>query len=256
MNSDRRVVLALIGVTASLALARPLSGRAATRLLSQDKFESDGRVRPYRGNTVICHFDQQGDDANTFHALLDIYRELPIQGFSSKYAILPPSSYHMTVFVGANDPERTPGLWPEGVPLDAPIETCNRILAERLRAHRVGAVAPIRMRVDQRPIARDTTALTIRLVPFDDAEELKLRRLRDQLSDILKIKAPTHGCYRFHTTLGYPIRPLEPREQAEFVSCLSRWHAMVAERVPGIVLGQPEYCTFEDMFAFDRQFYI
>lgn len=70
------------------------------------KFDADGRVRPFAGNTVVCHLPQQGEHADAFEAMLDIYREAPSHPFMRKVALLPPSSYHMTVMGGANDTPR------------------------------------------------------------------------------------------------------------------------------------------------------
>ena len=81
--------------------------------------------------------------------------------------VLPPSSYHMTIFGGANNSERKPGLWPASIPLDSPIEECTQILGERLEKAQLGPIAPIRMHVDlSEPAARETP-FTIRLVPID-----------------------------------------------------------------------------------------
>ena len=97
------------------------------------KFGRDGRVIPFPGNTIICHLDQQGDRAACFDALLDIYREAAGVPFMTKVTMLPPSSYHMTVFGAADDFNRRPGDWPNGVPLDMPIKECHRVVADRLR---------------------------------------------------------------------------------------------------------------------------
>lgn len=246
--------MSVIGASTVTGIAPALAG-SSRNLLSQDKFYPDGRVAPFRGNTIICHLPQQGENSGFFDALLDIYRETPRHGFARKLTMLPPSSYHMTVFVGANDRERTPGLWPEGVSLDAPIEECDRTLADRLRAAPIGDLAPIRMRVNPAEPAPGTRPLALRLLPLDEAEDRKLRALRDRLSDILRIRAPDHDRYRFHTTLAYQIEPLSSEEQADFLASMSRWQRMVADRAPVLSLGQPEYCVLNDMFAFKRQFY-
>src|SRR6202012_873617 len=89
------------------------------------KFFANGRVRPFAGNTIICHAPQQGDGAGYFNALLDIYRDAVVLPYAKKIALTPPSSYHVTIFGGANDQERKPGLWPKAMPLDASMAECN-----------------------------------------------------------------------------------------------------------------------------------
>lgn len=220
------------------------------------KFYSDGRVRPFRGNTIVCHVDQQGPNSAFFEALLDIYRQFPSLRSAPKITALPPSSYHMTIFGGANHPERRPGLWPASIPLDTPIEECTRILGERLKKAGLGSVAPIRMRVDKSDAAEGEKPFTIRLLPIDDLENHRLRTLRNRLSEILEIRAPDHDAYRFHVTLAYLIRALDQEEQREFRAAYIAGHKEIAQRCPIIELNSPEYCSIEDMFHFKRLLYL
>lgn len=265
MGRDRRAFLGLIGgaaglaATPGLALARPQDQGRPDSEFAPDvgrKFHPDGRVHRFDGNTVICHLDQQGPNATLFDVLLDIYREAPAHRFMDKVTLLPPSSYHMTIFGGANDPDRRPGAWPADLPLDLPMAECDRVLGDRLRAFRLEADLPLRMKVDLSEPGPGERPLTLRLLPYDDAENAKLRRLRDRLADTLAIHAPGHDTYRFHVTLGYLIRWLTPGEQTAFRDALAGWREGVAAACPVIELGAPEYCTLKDMFAFSRQFYL
>lgn len=220
------------------------------------KFRADGRVMPFRGNTIISHLPQQGPGSEFFDTLLEVYRELPAHAFSRKITALPPSSYHMTLFGGANDSDRRPGLWPADLPLDLPMAECDRILGERLKAFDLDCELPFRMRVDLAEPPPAERPLTIRLVPLDGAEDAKLRRLRSRLSDVLGIRAPGQDAYRFHVTLAYLYRWLTPEEDRAFRAVLAGWRDRLAKACPVIALGAPEYCLLEDMFAFKRQFYL
>jgi hypothetical protein len=220
------------------------------------KFNADGDVVQFAGNTVICHLEQQGEKAACFNALLDIYRDAISHPFMRKVTLLPPSSYHMTVFGAANNAERVAGLWPRNVPLDLPIAECHKIIADRLRTFKTNVSLPIKMRVDLAEPGPEERPLTLRLLPLDEAENKRLRMLRDRLSDATGVRTPGHDAYRFHITLGYLFEWLEPSENEAFRSTLRQWCEMVATRVPVIELGAPEFCTFEDMFAFHRQFYL
>ncbi len=221
------------------------------------KFAVDGRVIPFVGNTIICHLPQQGEHSEAFDALLDIYRDMPAEGWIRKVTATPPSSYHMTVFGGADDKERHYPLWPAGMPLDLPMERCNQILAERLKGFRLGAdVPPYRMRVNLEEPPAQETPLTIRLLPADASTEHRLRHLRDQLSIVTGIRDIDHDTYRFHITLGYQFQPLTDEEHQAYRAALARWKADLVRKVPIITLGPPEYCVLEDMFAFKRQFYL
>lgn len=220
------------------------------------KFSPDGRILPFPGDTIICHVPQQGPGSQMFDALLDIYRRLPEQAFFHKLTLLPPSSYHMTVFGGADDADRKPGLWPSDLPLDMPMAECDRILGERLSKFELDCALPLRMRVDFRDPPPQERPLNIRLVPYDAAEDAKIRRLRDRLAEVTKIRAPGHEAYRFHVTLAYLIRWLTPAEQAAYRKALLAWREEVDRRCPVIEFGAPEYCILPDMFAFKRQFFL
>lgn len=256
LSPDRRGLLGLLGAGLAASSVTPSLAREGVPPDVGRKFYPDGRVKRFDGNTIICHLDQQGPNATFFNVLLDIYRETPRHTFMRKVTLLPPSSYHMTIFGGANDPDRRPGLWPSDLPLDMPMQACTEALGARLRAVQFGFDQPFRMKVDVREPKADERPLTIRLLPFDDAEERRLRNLRNQLSDILKIRAPRHDEYSFHITMGYLIHWLNSAEQISFRQSLKTWREAVAEACPVIKLGAPEYCVLKDMFAFERQFYL
>lgn len=260
MTADlgRRELLGLMGATGAALAASPTWARRDTAYTSEvgRKFYPDGRVHPFRGNTIICHVDQQGPNSAFFEAVLDFYRQFPALPFARKMSSLPPSSYHMTIFGGANDPDRRPGVWPRSLPLDTPIEECTRILGARLRKAGIGNVTPIRMRVDTCPPSPDETPLTIRLLPLDQAERLKLAKLRDRLSQVLEIRAESHDSYRYHVTVAYLITKMDTEERRAFREFYAALHTEIARRCPVIEFGQPEYCSLEDMFHFRRIFTI
>ena len=115
------------------------------------KFDIGGRVRAFAGNTIICHLEQQNGGYDVFNNFLDFYRSLPTLDFSSKIAALPPSSYHMTVFGGANDQSRQLNLWPSDVSLQAPMDECNEHFYEKLKSFHTRLQTPIRM-VDRKSV--------------------------------------------------------------------------------------------------------
>lgn len=216
------------------------------------KFNADGTVRPFAGSTVICHLDP----ASPIHRMLSqVQDEARAAPFMRKFTLLPGSSLHMTVLPGVDDEHRKPPLWPEGVAADAPIETCNAWCADQLRGLRTGV-----RRIHMRPLpVGDPEAVadfTVLLEAASSAEEHRLRRLRDQLSTALHIRAPGHDTYRFHITLGYQIDWLTAAEADAFVAAQTRWMERVRAAAPRFALGRPEFCVFKDMFAFDRQFHL
>lgn len=259
IDLGRRDVLGLLGATAAMTVApaaKAATGGASKSSMLSDKFFADGRVRPFAGNTIICHLPQQGEDAACFNALLDIYRAARSWEFANALTMLPPSSYHMTVFGGANDRPRSRATWPADLPFDLPISNCHKILGDRLRDFRIGVDMPIRMTVDHDRISDDPKTLAIRLVPLDASEAAKLKVLRARLAETMRIVPPTLASYEFHITLGYLIRPVNAAHRIALERMKKEWHQAIVAEAPVIALGQPEYCTFDDMFAFSRQFYL
>jgi len=255
-DATRRNWIALGGsALAGLSLLAPMAPVLATPRTVGHKFLANRQVHAFAGNTVICHVPQQDAGFAAFDALLDIYREFPAQAFMEKVAVLPPSSYHMTVLGCADDEHRTAGVWPRDVPTDATMAQCDAALAGKLALFDLGCALPLRMRVDTQR-AGPTEGLRIEMVPVDAAEEAKLRRLRDRLSEATGIRAPDHDSFTFHLSLGYLVADLTADERKAFEAARRRWHADLARKVPVWNLGAPEFCTFRDMYAFRRRFYI
>lgn len=248
----------LFGVTAA-ASASFLEAAAAVAPAVDGgrKFMADGRVRGFAGNTLICHLPQQGADSAAFNALLDIYRTASNYPFLANATLLPPSSYHMTIFGGANDQGRgKPGQWPQGVPADLPLEACHRLMAERLKGFRSGLTLPIRMTVDLAAPTPEGGAITLPLLPVDAAQSQQLRVLRRRLSEATGIRISDPDTYGFHISLAYWIKPLTPEQAEAFDRAHRQWRATLSKAAPVIALGAPEFCVFKDMFAFERQFYL
>lgn len=214
------------------------------------KFRPDGTARPFAGNTVICHIPQQDrfrDDTAALHdALLQ-------SSFVHKLAILPTESYHMTVYSGSNDQNRAHSSWPGGVPPDAPIEQCNRIMIERMKAFHFDGPYPLRVRVDVPRTMSHGRASTLRMEGADPASERTLRALRDRLADVYKFRAPDHDTYGFHITIAYTMADFNAAEMAEYRSILRPTLDRLTEATPVLELGLPEYCTFRDMYRFDTE---
>ncbi|NCH90086.1 DUF1868 domain-containing protein [Cronobacter dublinensis] len=67
------------------------------------KFSSSESPLPFADNTYLGHLKQQGQGFKTFNTILNVYRVLPESRFFRKMAVIPSSSYHITLFVGVNE---------------------------------------------------------------------------------------------------------------------------------------------------------
>ncbi|MFC5430525.1 DUF1868 domain-containing protein [Paraburkholderia denitrificans] len=213
------------------------------------KFNIDGSVRRFPGNTIICHIPML---TVLSRGLMTVRDRVRISPFGHKFTFLPPSSYHMTVFDCMLDERRGPGHWPKDLPADASINDGTKFLVERLRTLDLLIDAPFRIRIGSSGIQTSLTSLT--LVPEPESEQ-RLRALRDAMSERFGITAPDHATYLFHTTVSYPIEELDDETPCYRVLWLDVV-AELAERIGTFELGAPEFCTFNDMFAFETHCFI
>lgn len=92
------------------------------------KFNPDGSVRAFAGNTVICHVPQQ---SRLLDSIVALGHALRSSSFGPKLAGLPDDSYQVTILGGPNDQDRNAYGWPSDIPVSTSIAECNRIIRER-----------------------------------------------------------------------------------------------------------------------------
>jgi hypothetical protein len=212
------------------------------------KFHADGTPRPFAGNTVICHLPQQ---SKLRDAITRIHDDFVKHSFAHKLGILPPDSYHMTIYPGAEDQERN--SWPADVPRNASMQECTRIVLERMKKFRLQCELPLRMRIDSEKTIGSPTAGALQLVGADEAEERKLRTLRDRLVEAFRFRDVDHDKYEFHIMLAYQLDQFTDKERSEYRSILQRRLPLIMAAYPILEWGIPEFCTFTDMSRFDIQ---
>ncbi|NQW09840.1 MAG: DUF1868 domain-containing protein [Alphaproteobacteria bacterium] len=209
------------------------------------KFEINGRVRRFAGNTVICPVPPASP---LMAALIALQDGLKVGSFARCFAFLPPSSFHMTLFEGVNDSERLTERWPTDLPLDTPLDQVTTAFRNRLDG--LTLPEPFRLTPEWLSCSPRGGSVLV-LAGAGEIAERALRAARDALSQRLIMTKPNHAGYRFHITLSYQIAWLS-EEQADD---LGRAQTILVDRfrasVPEIVIGPPVFCTFEDMTRFD-----
>ncbi|WP_187143121.1 DUF1868 domain-containing protein [Terriglobus albidus] len=214
------------------------------------KFNPDGTPRPFAGNTVICHLPVQSAMRD---AMATLHQELKRASYHTKLGLTSTDSYHMTIFPGANDLDRSAYGWPSYVPSDAPIEVCTRMVGERIAKKQFACQLPLRVRVDQEYTINYPMACSLRLVGADAEEGRKLRSLRDQLAEVFGFRLRDHAEYQFHMTMSYQMVPFTAEERSAYRDLMRVHIKRIAEAVPVLELGIPEFCSFPDMFRFEPQ---
>jgi hypothetical protein len=261
MNPMRRLLLLNASILAcgtavaaakSLPTMRPSDSTAPYPSEVDRKFTASGDALPFRGNTMLSHIPLGTTASN---ALIAVRNTINCRSFSHCLAFTPPSSYHMTVIQGADDAVRKPGFWPADLPLNTPLADCTAHFERKLANFQLDCALPFRMRIVDFSAHRDSGA-TVRLEPADAAENKKIRGLRDRIADLLEIRAPGHEQYGFHVTLAYLVNWMNEAQTEEYLSVQPDCLKFLQKTTPVLELGAPEFCTFNDMNAFDMQFLV
>lgn len=176
----------------------------------------------------------------------------------------------MTVFEGVCDGVRDGGsqgerkrgememgkgvYWPVGLRADASLEECTALFERKLKGFDLGeAGPPYKLRVAG--FSRLEVGIGVAVECVGEEERKRVRDLRNRLAGVLGIRHPVHEVYGFHVSLAYLLRHLSLEQERELREVLD---GFLEEGGRGMEfeLGRPEFCIFEDMFAFERVFYL
>ncbi|KAL4874989.1 RNA ligase/cyclic nucleotide phosphodiesterase [Aspergillus karnatakaensis] len=222
------------------------------------KFSADGTVQRYPGNTTVCHIPADSPLQPLLHTTYNALNTHP--RLSKIIAILPPSSWHMTVVNGVREQECEPGMWPPGLEKKPLAEATEEFAVAARRAglqlEEQGLAPPYRMRV-RRFNPEVVAGIGLEVEGATAEEEKRMRRLRDVLADAMGFRAPNHEVYDFHVSIAYFLRHVEGGDLVE-VRRLYRELLEGVEMEGGLEfeLGLVEFNTFENMFGFPRLFYL
>jgi len=214
------------------------------------KFLGSRRPMAFAGNTFVGHLTQQGDGYDSFDRVLNIYRELPEHRFANKFALLPPSSYHVTLLVGVNEIDRAHGPWPSDLKRDHALADINADYLSRLKQRAAPPLGACRFLVD--PTAAKTgnnDNLLIPLRPADQQTAQRLEATRQELMSLTRLQRPDYINVQFHISLAYLCSTLDAAEQIAYRTAVSGWLTQLAAAGP-ITIPHFHFCTFNDMYAF------
>ena len=155
-----------------------------------NKFAADGSVQPFPGNTIVLRL---APSSPLHSSLLELHEKLRSSPLAHLYALLPPESWHMTIFEGVTDKVRQPNKWASDLPTDTPLDDMTRHLCERVQraSFEDDAKAPFLLAFrGWKPLIG---SIGMYIGNADDApeEEARVRRLRDKLSEATRIKSRT-----------------------------------------------------------------
>ncbi|KAJ7924449.1 RNA ligase/cyclic nucleotide phosphodiesterase [Mycena leptocephala] len=211
------------------------------------RFSPDGKVQHYPGNTIISHLSSSSEP-ELHKSMVALHDKLKSSRLSHLYTLLPPTSYHMTVFEGVLDKVRVPSRWPGDLPLNASLEECTALFEQKLSSFDLQCDPPYHISITG--FGPLQIGIEVHLEPSTAEENARIRGLRGRLGQLLRISSERHDTYSYplHFSMAYLLRILTDEQERELRELLmDHFEGMPKE----FTLGAPEFCTFEDMFSFE-----
>ncbi|KAF8208524.1 RNA ligase/cyclic nucleotide phosphodiesterase [Mycena galopus ATCC 62051] len=191
---------------------------------SSKQFDPEGNIQRSLGNTFICPLSPSSEP-ELYSSLLVLYDKFKNHRLSHLYALLPPSSWHD--------------------------EECTSLFEKKLSSFHLNCDPPYHLFIGEIELLQ--SYIELRLEPYTTDENARLRDLRDRLSTLLRIRKNNHNTYIFHLTTTYLLRFLTKEQNQELTELFAEQFAVVLKQFE---LGSPEFCTFNNMFAFKRLLYL
>ncbi|KAL4930365.1 RNA ligase/cyclic nucleotide phosphodiesterase [Aspergillus undulatus] len=226
---------------------------------SVKKFYPDGSSKVYRGHSVIALLPTESplrSTLNEIHNALSTHYLRP--SLFPDEALLPPTSWHMTVFIGVRDLERAPAVMPHDYyaedikatsGLDGPYEDWLNYTRSQLLSQGglpTDAAPPYELIVSR---AVDEIEYQIN-IPLELSRNSRgnLLYARDELSEQTGLRFPNHDSPRFHITLAYMVRAPDFEEAATLKELVDSYLAYAPRTVVFPFVG---LYSFEDMQNFN-----
>ena len=205
------------------------------------KFNSDGMVRRFRGNTVISFVAPHsplGRCADRAREAIEASEAAP------RLTFLPPASYHVTVVRLVCDEDREPAKWSSHLDLHCPLKDVDAFMADAMASIESPASIDMQYRATS---AHDVVA--IELEPASPTARATLNSYRDAVAEATGVRHADHHDYVFHLSLAYRVSLLSPAESLELAAALATVHSHLVGEGP-FILPAPVLTFFDDMFEF------
>lgn len=206
------------------------------------KFNANGTVRQFPGNTVISMVNHEQDIFSHFLHIRQLLEETPA---APCVTLLPLSSIHMTIIEGVCDQVRLADHWTSLLPLDCSLAETDALFEERFAG--IPPLEPVSLRMTHIVF---TGAILLRMEPVTQADAARLRRYRDDVSAALGLRFPDHDRYRFHISLGYFTKEPTQQEERELCAFGERAERYIAQHEILMQADPPLLTFFDGMFRF------
>ena len=212
-----------------------------TRHVGQ-KFYENGEARPFAGNSIICPVP---GSSHTMKKLIQLRNSILKESWHTHFALLPPASYHMTIFDLLCDQVRVPEHWSDALRLDESLQVVDTFVIDSWLTLSPPPYIAVRFRS-----LEIGEFITIRLEPEDQNVHRQMRLYRDLLSEAFHIRHPNHEDYYFHISMAYAITSLSEEEQANANDSITAWESVLKQELSSVDLLPPRLTFFADMTHF------
>ena len=182
------------------------------------KFNEDGSVRFWPGNTMICLLDH---DSLVFQRIKEIRDDFGRNKIGECITLLPDESLHMTAIEGVVDGNRSPERWTTLLPCDTPI--------------RVG------------------TGLCVALRAKSEDDERRIRAWREIVSEKMGLRFPSFETYEFHISLAYGFRTPSDEAMENLEEMVKKYDEKFSLEKFGFIVPEPSMTYFDNMFFFSKE---
>jgi hypothetical protein len=203
------------------------------------KFNANGSVREFAGNTVIGMVPGRTQGFTFLKKIQSLY------GAYSAFSLLPPDSFHMTIIEGVCDQIRDSAYWSKKISKDSSLAEVNTFFYNTVKKLRFPDF--IKMKYKS---FRFKGVLLIYLEPENDSIKNDLKSFRDNFASATGLKFSNHETYTFHISLGYQIKDFTNPEMDAIQKTADESHQMLVEAGCVFEISKPSFCTFSDMHAF------
>ena len=207
------------------------------------KFNADGTVRRFPGNTIISMVNHGKD---IFAHFLHIRALLEASRAAACVTLLPLDSIHMTVIEGVCDQVRREGYWTSLLPLDCPLSATDALFEARFAE--LAPLGPVALRMSH---VVCTGAILLRMEPVTPEDAARLSAYRGAASAALGLRFPNHDSYRFHITLGYFTREPSPEQEQALGEFCAQADRYIAQHDILMQAEEPQLTFFDSMFRFE-----
>ena len=212
-----------------------------------EKFTPNGVAKRHRGSTFVAHVVPNSESYKVCERVQVDVRE---RGLDNHFALLPPASFHMTVYPGlkSREFEGEEDRWPEWLKSAPSMNDAAALMYCRLRENvdQIPELPDLRMRPTG--VYDLGISLTVGLEPADEEMAEALKRFREALREILEAKDQNLDSYKFHCSLGY--RLTDPELTSDVNRELAELYTGWATELDTLELERPAFNIFDDMLAF------